>query len=107
MRVIDCMRLLRPVVETAAGLGSVTRGELHLCRASTTLSAPAPSTRTSAGCADGALTTHDRDERVVRVRMDGDIANRDLRRVGADERGDLLVERRGLDGAGGAGRPAR
>ena len=93
MRVIDCERLLRPVVDAAGGFGSVTLVNFAWSSEATS-TLPAPSTRTSAGCAAAPCAAHDRDVGVVRRRVHGDVANRDLRGVGADERGDLLIERR-------------
>ena len=62
-----------------------------------------PSTRTSAGCA-AAPVPRITDTYVLCVfGCDGDVANRDLRGVGADERGDLLIERRHVLRAGAAG----
>ena len=50
----------------------------------------------------GALATHHRGKRVARLRMHGEVGHRNLADVGAEQRGDLLVERRDRLGAGRA-----
>ena len=54
---------------------------------------PAPSTRSSSGLGVGALAAHHRDERVARPRMHGQIGDGDLPHVGAEQRGNLLIDR--------------
>ena len=69
---------------------------------------PAPSTRSSAGFASAPCAAHHRDERVLRLRMHREIGDGDRRRVGAEQRGDLLIDRGDVGRAGLAARaPAR